>query len=70
MLTTAKAKATSVSSGHLHCNRSYILFTKLPWPEDSEGTFRSSSQDASHHLSAFFYCEQTLFHELIVFNKS
>ena len=24
----------------------YILFTKLPWPGDSEGTFRSSSQAA------------------------
>ena len=23
-----------------------ILFTKLPWPGDSEGTFRSSSQAA------------------------
>ena len=29
------------------CN--YILFTKLPWPGDSERTFRSSSQAA--HLS-------------------
>ena len=27
-----------------HCNCNYILFTKLPWPGDSEGTFRSSSQ--------------------------
>ena len=26
------------------CNCNYILFTKLPWPGDSEGTFRSSSQ--------------------------
>ena len=25
----------------------YILFTKLPWPENSEGTFQSSSQAAS-----------------------
>ena len=25
----------------------YILFTKLPWPGDSEGTFRSSSQAAT-----------------------
>ena len=24
-----------------------ILFTKLPWPGDSEGTFRSSSQAAT-----------------------
>ena len=23
------------------CNCNYILFTKLPWPEDSDGTFRS-----------------------------
>ena len=29
----------------LNCN--YILFTKLPWPEDSEGTSRSSSQAAT-----------------------
>ena len=28
-----------------YCN--YILFTKLPWPGDSEGTFRSSSQTAT-----------------------
>ena len=27
-----------------NCNYNYILFTKLPWPGDSEGTFRSSSQ--------------------------
>ena len=29
------------------CNCNYILFTKLAWPEDSEGTFRSSSQAAT-----------------------
>ena len=29
------------------CNRNYILFTKLPWPGDSKGTFRSSSQAAT-----------------------
>ena len=28
-------------------NYSYILFPKLPWPDDSEGTFRSSSQTAT-----------------------
>ena len=28
-----------------YCN--YILFTKLPWPGDSEMTFRSSSQAAT-----------------------
>ena len=28
------------------CNCNYIVFTKLPWPGDSEGTFRSSSQGA------------------------
>ena len=28
-----------------NCN--YTLFTKLPWPGDSEGTFRSSSQAAT-----------------------
>ena len=27
------------------CN--YILFTKFPWPGDSEGTFRSLSQAAT-----------------------
>ena len=26
------------------CSCDYILFTMLPWPGDSEGTFRSSSQ--------------------------
>ena len=30
-----------------YCNCNYILFTKLPWPGDSEGTFRSSSQAAT-----------------------
>ena len=30
-----------------NCNCNYTLFTKLPWPEDSEGTFRSSSQAAT-----------------------
>ena len=35
-----------------NCNCNYILFTKLPWPGDSEGTFRSSSQAATPaHLS-------------------
>ena len=29
------------------CNCSYILFTKLLWPRDSEGTFRTSSQAAT-----------------------
>ena len=29
---------------HLDCNCNYILFTKLPWPGDSERTFWSSSQ--------------------------
>ena len=31
----------------LHCNCNYFLFTKLPWPGDCEGTFRSSSQAAT-----------------------
>ena len=31
----------------LTCDCNYILFTKLPWPGDSEGTFRSSSQAAT-----------------------
>ena len=30
-----------------NCNCNYILFTKLPWPGDSERTFRSSSQAAT-----------------------
>ena len=30
-----------------NCNCNYILFTKLPWSGDSEGTFRSSSQAAT-----------------------
>ena len=30
-----------------NCNCNCILFTKLPWPGDSEGTFRSSSQDVT-----------------------
>ena len=30
-----------------YCNCNYILFTKLAWPGDSEGTFRSSSQAAT-----------------------
>ena len=30
-----------------NCNCNYILFTKLPSPGDSEGTFRSSSQAAT-----------------------
>ena len=30
-----------------NCNCNYILLTKLPWPGDSEGTFRSSSQAAT-----------------------
>ena len=29
----------------INCN--YILFTKLPWPGDSEGTFQSSSKAAT-----------------------
>ena len=30
-----------------NCNCNYILFTKLPWPGNSEGTFRSLSQAAT-----------------------
>ena len=30
-----------------YCNCNYILFTKLPWPGDSKGIFRSSSQAAT-----------------------
>ena len=39
-----KARITRVD---YNCNCRYILFTKLPWPEDSEGAFRSSSQAAT-----------------------
>ena len=37
----------SNSSNTRDCKCNYILFTKLPWPGDSEGTFRSSSQAAT-----------------------
>ena len=30
-----------------NCNYNYILLTKLPWPEDSEGTIWSLSQAAT-----------------------
>ena len=30
-----------------NCNCNCILFTKLPWPGDGEGTFRFSSQAAT-----------------------
>ena len=33
--------------GFVKINCYYILFTKLPWPGDSKGTFRSSSQAAT-----------------------
>ena len=37
-----------------NCNYNYILFTKLPWPGDCEGTFWSSNQAATcptvHHI--------------------
>ena len=33
--------------GRCNCNCNYILFTKLPWPGDSEITFWSSSQAAT-----------------------
>ena len=36
-----------VTSTCRNCNCNYILFTKLPWPGDSEMTFRSSSQAAT-----------------------
>ena len=41
------ARKDPLSSDHCNCNCNYILFTKLPWPGDSEGTFRSSSQAAT-----------------------
>ena len=36
---------------HSCTNCNYILFTKLSWPGDSKGTFWSSSQAATSHLS-------------------
>ena len=30
-----------------YCSRNYILFTKLPWQGDSEGTLQSSSRAAT-----------------------
>ena len=32
---------------YCNCDCDHTLFTKLPWPGDSEGTFRSSSQAAT-----------------------
>ena len=40
-------RVSTKQSNNCNCNRNYILFTKLPWPGDSEGTFRSSSQAAT-----------------------
>ena len=31
-----------------NCNCNYVLFTKFPWPGDSEETFQSSSQAAAY----------------------
>ena len=50
MLKETKTDETIVFFCHIfiigrNCN--YILFTKLPWPGDSEGTFWSSSQAAT-----------------------
>ena len=39
--------ATVIKKINKNCNCNYILFTKLPWPGDSEVTFRSSSQAAA-----------------------
>ena len=41
-----------------NCNRNYILFTKLPWSGDSEGTFRSASQAATcmPHMAEASHC--------------
>ena len=37
----------SITENIIYCNCNYIVFTKLPWPGDSEGTFQSSSQAAT-----------------------
>ena len=43
-----KAKSTrknlTTNENTINCDCNYILFTKLPWPGDSEGTFQFSSQ--------------------------
>ena len=49
MVTAVYRLVTAKFRGCIVCNRSYILFTMLPWPRDSKGTFRSSTQAA--HLS-------------------
>ena len=53
-----RAKFLVVYRKSRNCN--YILFTKLPWPEDIKGTFWSSSQAATCLFSKEFY-------EVIVF---
>ena len=48
--TVTKVRTNSLQRNMVHpktCNCNYILFTKLPWQGDSEGTFRSSSQAAT-----------------------
>ena len=34
-------------SSDIHCNCNYIFINQLPWPEDSEYSFRSLSQAAT-----------------------
>ena len=46
----AKLQMILLDSKFTSCNcnyGNYVLFTKLPWPGDSEGTFRSSSRAAT-----------------------
>ena len=43
--TTEKSTKNERRRSHNYCN--YILFPKLPWPGDSERTFRSSSEAAT-----------------------
>ena len=45
VLTPPSPMNAKVKTSSRNCN--YILFTKLSWPGDSEGTFRSSSQAAT-----------------------
>ena len=40
-------KGFSKNKYFLNCNCNGVLFNKLPWPEESDGIFRSSSQAAT-----------------------
>ena len=46
-LASARNRNSDIADIRQNCNCNYILVTKLPWPGDSERTFRSSSQTAT-----------------------